>query len=271
MITAGIDVPINLPTNYNGADYLADSATFRVLGPGDAVIADWSAVPSSNITVGNIAITSVAANNALSTGNIKEARLIEVNVVAADTFAGPQRLTYDYVITQDVPPLVLMTNSFQTYTDSLALANDLAGELNTWPDATMDARCAAMGTAYNFLSRLNYEIYYDYDDVYFKTRASWGLPYQATVGRLYNYSPDQFLALDPDFILCIRKAQIVEADERLMGDSEESRRLSGIQSETIGPSNTVYRPGKPLDLMVGKRALRYLSGYIKFGVRTTRS
>lgn len=271
MIAAGQDVPLTVTAEYNNAPYLPDSAQYRVLGPGDAVLQDWQDVPATGFALGTISVTIPAALNELSGTDTRDPRLVEFNVVAADVFAGTQRITGDYVISTDAPPLILMTNSFQTYTDAIANAQDVMTDLETWNDATMDQRVAAMARAYNFLSRLNYEIYYDYDDIYFKTRASWGLPYMATVGRLYNYSPDDFLALDPDFIKSIRKAQIVEADVYLTGETAESKRRSGILSETIGESSTMFRAGKPLELMVSTKALRYMSGYVKYSTRLTRS
>lgn len=271
MIAAGQDVPITVSTEYNNASYVPDSAQYRVLGPGDTVLQDWQNVDPSGLTLGTISVTIPASLNQLNGTDTRDPRLIEFNVVAADVFTGTQRVTTDYLISVDSPPLVLMVNSFQTYTDCLATAEDVKTDLEAWQDADMDARVAAMARAYNFLSRLNYEIYYDYDDIYFKTRASWGLPYMATVGRLYNYSSDQFLALDPDFIRSIRKAQIVEADVHLSGDTAESKRHSGVLSETVGESSTMFRAGKPLSLMVSAKAMKYLSGYLKSTVRLTRS
>ncbi len=280
-ITAGQDVPVTVALIYNGVPFVPDSATYRVLGPDDEILQDWTTAPSSAV-LGSIAITIPASLNVLGTSvvdtngvsqtvqNTREARVILVNALAADIFAGSQQFSTEYIIAADAPPLVIMTNSFQAYTDSVALANDVWGDLTEWPTASRSDRINAMALSYNFLSRLNYEIYYDYDDVYFKQRASWGLPYQQTVGRLYNYSADQFLQLDPDFILCVRKAQIVEADRWLGGlGSPEAERLAGVVSEKVGDSTSMYRPTKPLQLMVSRKALKYLSGYLKMTARLT--
>jgi hypothetical protein len=271
MHVSGNNVILNVTAVYNDSPYLPQSATFRVIGPGDLVISDWSTVDPTGFTVGSIRVTIPGVSNTLVAPNVVEARIIELNVVAGSVFSGFERITADYVIERDAPSLTLMTNSFQLYTDSLALVHSLGSELENWGAASVDDRISSMSVAFNFLSRLNYEIYYDHDDVYFKQKASWGLPYMQSVGRLYAYSPDQFLLLDPDFIMSIRKAQIVEADVRLGGDTSEAIRSSGVLSEKTGPSETVYRAGKPLDLMVSRKALKYLSGYIKYNIRTSRS
>lgn len=278
MIPAGYNVPLSFTM-----PALPSAVQWRVSNPA-GILQDWTALDlstqtglPSTITVTVPAslnlITEVFSEISTTGGNVTYPSVREgrtVDLLLSFVASPPQQITQSYVIrASDI--LQLMQNSFQSYPSSLEIADEVAADLGAWQTATDEQRQDALAIAYYFLSRLDYEIYYDRDDIYFRSRASWGLPYINTIGRLYNYAPSDFLNLDPDFLRAIRKAQVIEADWRLQGDPVGFERDSGLLSRTVGGASHMFRPGKPLKLSVSKKALQYLSGYIRYNARLIRS
>jgi hypothetical protein len=263
----------------SGVTLAPTSAQFQVEGPG-GIITAWAAVtiPNPNPTPGVLTVTVPGGSNVISTmlptGGVTELATREGRVVYLQVTdpsqAAPVQFTQDYMI-GETDQLVLMLNSFQTYPQAVSQAYEIP-DLTAWPSATADQRMVALSSAFSAVSRLNFEIYYDRDDVYFRQRASWGLPYLNTIGNLYNYSATDFLALDPDFIQAVCKAQVVEADVRLGGGSPvDQAREEGIIARKVGEDSITMRPAKPLQFIVDKRTLKYLVGYVKYAPRLTRT
>ena len=277
--SANTTVVITIAPSINGVLFIPSTIFMRVEGS-LGIIQDWiNLIPISNTPVANVSLNIVASNtisslvinipnvfNLLPSSANQDPRLISLNLDGHIQFA-------EYIIISDAAltqPLVIMNNSFQTYPQSLLFVDSIP-DMKAWPNATLQNRVRAMEQAYFFLSRLNYEIYYDRDDIYFKNRASWGLPYINTIGNLYNYTVTDFLNLDAGFLKSIYSAQVVEADERLGADTISDMREDGVIQHTVGDTSATFRQTTPLRLSVSKRALKYLHGYIKYSPRTTRS
>ena len=269
MPKSGTSYVVNIDTVTDGVPYTADSANYRVLGASDAVLSDWAAVPGGSITSGKITLTIPGLTNTLA-GAADEPRLVEVDVIDS-TLANTKRYTIDYIVTGDTSPLVVMGNSFVTYTDALIVARDIAHDLNAWANASMDERVSAMRQAYMFISHLRFSILDDIDDEFYKDRAGWGLSLEEDFGQIYSLTEDEFNDLKPDFIQAVRRAQVVEADQYLSGEGIAAVRDSGVWSERTGEDTTTYRPSKPINMTVSPKALRYLTGYLKHTKRLTRS
>ena len=269
MPKSGTSYVVVIATETDGVPYTADSATYRVLGASDAILIPWTAVSGGSITAGKITLTIAGINNTVS-GTVDEPRLVEVDVVDA-TLTNVTRYTSEYIVTPDAPSLVVMKNSFVTYTDAIVVARDLGADLTYWSGATQEARIAAMKRAYTTLSRLRFSVLDDLDNEFYKDRAGHGLNIEQDIGQIYDLTEAEFNTLKPDFIAAVRRAQVVEADQCLGGESSSSLRDSGIWSERTGEDTTTYRPGKPINMIASAKALRYLTGYIKHTKRLIRS
>ena len=284
MLPQNVDIPVafTVGTPLLSASWRIRGPVTSTLGEGNGVLQDWQQIDLNTQTVNgqiiltvpaqlNLITTTVSTTNATNTvffaPAIREARIVDL----LTTIAGlPTTLTsVDYTIVSD-QSLVLMQNSFQDYSSACEYASEIF-PLNGWQGSTADQRLPALMQAFQALSRLNYEIYYDVDDVYFRNRASYGLPYINTIGRLYNYSASDFQALDPDFQMKIQRAQVIQADYILGGNPVEEQRQSGILSATTGQSSHMFRSTKPLYFGVCRACLQELSGYLKYSVGKIRS
>lgn len=269
------------------SDGKISSAKWRLIQPSNdgAEISDWIALDVSVLTTPGetINVTTSAEQNTITTvfrttkdadvpydmPNTSEGRIVELYVtytnIPAQTFSG------EYFITaNDGEMLVLMQNSFQTYVEALG-ASVVLPNLTAWSSASPDERKQALISAYANLSRLNYEIYYDSNDIYFRDRASWGLPYINTIGRLYNYNAADFMELDPNFIQRIREAQVIEANSILDTNSIEAQREDGLISKKVGEEQHVYRNTAPFRLGISREAARHIGAYLKNSVKLVRS
>jgi hypothetical protein len=286
MFAANTDATIQISPTNAGVGFVPSLIQMRVEGP-SGIIQDWvtllnlgeSADPSvpsipaigSNDAAGLI-VKVAASFNTLGVGNVKEARLISLRMSSAGVTA-PVIQTVEYIISDgsiEADGLVVGTNSFQSYPEALIVA-DTMGDLNGWDGTDYAGRVRAMQQSYYFLSRLSYEILYDQEDVYFKNRASWGLPYINTIGNLAAYSKDQYLGLDEYFRAALCKAQICEASEILTVDPMASLREGGVTQQVVGDTSVTFRAGTaPLKLTVSKRTLSYLQGYVKYSPKLSR-
>lgn len=263
MMIAGSDVTLTAILVNNGAPFTAAAVQMRVTGPGGAVLQDYAPVTPIASAAGSMTIVVPAALNQLGAGVTQEARVVDLQMTST-AFSGTATVRLDYVLNASMDVLQVMVNSFQTYEDALVVAANMT-DIADWTAARYDDRVRAMQHAYRTLSHINFEIYYDRDDIYFKSRASWGLPWINTIGNLYNYSATDFQNLDPDFRKGIYMAQVVESDELLGGpDPTLNDREMGIMQTVTGDTSRTYRRGKPLSFGISRRALKYLTGYVKF-------
>jgi len=268
MLLAGTDITLTTTLMSNGVNVTATSVQMQVSNSAGILQAFATLTPVS-IAPGVLIFTVPAALNALTGSNTKEARIVDL-LVGSGSISGTMAVRLSYVINATLEQLVVMTNSFQTYADAVLTADQMP-DLVSWPTASYDDQLRSMAIAFRLISHLNFEIYYDRDDIYFKNRASWGLPYLNTIGNLYAYSATDFGALDPDFIAAVKLAQLAEADEQLGGNMALDDRELGVVNKVTGDNAITYRSVKPLKFSVSRRALRHLAGYVRYAPRTIRS
>lgn len=271
MAQSGANYTSVITTEYSGATFLADSAQFRLLGANDVVISSWANVTTvGTITSGKITLTIPGVNNTLSSTS-REPRLIEVDVVAASLFPNKMRFTAEYVIEGVGSSLVVTDNSFLTYTNALLVAEDVQADLTAWSSASQTDRIAAMKSAFFFLCKMRYSIYSNVDDLSYRDRAGWGLVADQDISDIDNLTEDEFNDLPVKFIEAITRAQVVEADTILSGDTVGSSREAGVLSEKTGDDAVTYSFKKPVQAGISSKSLRYLKGYIKHTKRLIRS
>ncbi|MEB0029211.1 hypothetical protein QN372_00460 [Undibacterium sp. RTI2.1] len=217
-----------------------------------------------------------AENNIIADTAALGLRAVELHcVVAGNTIV----INTGYIV-ELADPLVVGTNSFQTYAqaefNAVSLPN-LAG----WDKSSESERIAALSDARDHIvqlsfTQLNSNVNWGQDSLNFVPEGTYSTNYVSNGdmflfnGNLALLTPLQFSKLPDKFKLALSKAQIVEADSILGGNVVDSRRREGLLLESIGEVKQMYRSGKPLDLPVSRRALSYLSYFVTFSKKVGR-
>jgi hypothetical protein len=170
-----------------------------------------------------------------------------------------------------------MRNSFQTYENALIQVAQTPN-LVAWNTSDELSRKGALIEAYNRLKQFGYRITWSHD-----ANPQGFLFYRQGGFPSYVISPNRFASTTAaDWVknypasfrerLC--KAQILEAENILdtSGQSLSDLRRAGILSETTGESSMMFQAGmKSLDMGLGQRTLRSLSGILEIRHSITRS
>lgn len=225
---------VGLKDKFGAALTDPDSLSFQVLDDTGAVIEGPTTLTASG------SVVDVVPNTAL-TGATRAFRVLQVLY----SKGGENFLEEVEFIIEQYNVLEIGSNSFQTYSDAMLRSYDLV-DIDGWRIAPKQDRQVAMVSAFHALASMNF----------FVTGK--------TYGQIDTLTAAQFLALNPRFVEALRKAQIVEANEYLSGDTPHKKRQMGIFSETIGESSMFFRTGKALPLPVTRRSLDILRGYISW-------
>lgn len=287
---AGTSVALIIPLADRSGNLLAvDAVSYRVVDhTGKEVVA---LTPLTSFTVGDTEATITvpgAINNIVGiptyiTGQqidafqVREARTVELLLtIATNTIL----LSQAYAL-EPTDPLVVGINSFQTFAQSELCALDIPN-LAAWNVATDGDKIAALVDARSHINQLNFWMMnsnanWGQDTLNFVPEGQYLTPYAAGGGHAFLFNgnlalltPTQFQKLPVRFLMALSKAQVAEADSILGGDPVSERRKEGLLLESIGEVKQMYRSGKPLDLPVSKRALRYLSQFVSFSKRIGR-
>lgn len=254
-------VEVTVPfTDMNGASVTPTDLRAALYDGDETLITDMGSLPFT-LSAGQKVVTILAAFNALSGSNIREARTLRVEM---DTAQGIVRKSLSYVIEaeQTVRPLV---NSFMGYASAEVLAMDYTNLLG-WQTADETKRRAALVEAYKRIIQLPM-IYYPRDNL--------GNPINELPSRLnrdtwLNMTDVTYASLPPHFRSALRAAQLLEASEILTGDTVARKHRSGIISETIGESSVTLNKSA-IDYGMSRQALTALAGYIDTTLRITRA
>lgn len=231
---------------------------WRLVDEGEVQLQAWTV---AELTTGLLDIVLAPTLTELPAGAARAVRTVYVEV----TTATGTTLLSQSVLLRGVTVLMVPSNSFQTYSQALLLANDFSN-LVAWPIAQRPAQEAALIEARNRIVRLpiNTNAYYGQDRL---TEVSY---YPAA--RIEDLTGPQFLQLEPHLAHALRQAQLVEADEILQGDPAGRQRENGLSALTVGESSQFFRgqTSKPIDFGVCSRAYGYLARFVRTGVRIAR-
>lgn len=242
-----------------------DQALWALEDETGAVLIAEAPVPGAGLDGATVTLTVSATQNTLAVGKTRGLRMIRLRYRAEEVFAGWREIEHPYDVIAATGELAVQTNSFVTYNEALLLAREMTGA-EGFAGAAREARIAALAEAWRVLVRLRYDIPDDYDRVMSRVTDFPGLD----PGDLTEMTAAEFLTLDARFVLAIKRAQVVEAIERLAGRSVTEARNEGLMSSTIGEVSQMYRPGRPYDIGVSRRALMELRGYIVYAPRLRR-
>jgi len=224
----------------------------------------------------SVTITVPASANTLTSPNVRETRRINLyGVVAGNTLL----ITQLYAIEANAV-LVTGENSFQTYDEAELTSLDIPN-LNGWNAATYREKIAALMEARVRLCKLNYSILnsnlWAQDSLNFVPEGVWVSPWALGPfnfnGDISYIPADSFVNLPPRFLKALRLAQVAEANyiTGIANGQVIDKQAQGIVEDTVGESKQVFTRGKPLQLAVCRDAARYLSAFITYNVRTSRT
>ena len=247
--------------------------TLATFSPGDTQAVIEIAAALNTIAALPASITSAQ----IDSFNVRGARTVELFLLIDGNTVAMNR---SYAL-EPTDPLVTGVNSFQTFAQAELTSIDVPN-VSGWDGATDKEKIAALVDARSHICQLNFWMLnsnqnWGQDNLNFVPEGSYQTPYAAGGNRMFIFSgnlslltPAQFDRMPARFKAALRLAQIAEADFILGGDESASRRREGILSETIGDVRQQFRFGKPLDLPVSNRAMRYLSQFVSMSKKMGR-
>ena len=194
-----------------------------------------------------------------ATPQYRQVRVVELYVVTAE---GTVKLVREYVIEAE-EVLVEAINSFQNYGHAIMVGMNLP-QLPHWNDASKQERITALIRARQNIGMLRFRYVFDaYQNIVDNTLG---------VADLTLATPAQWAAFPRQFKEALQRAQVIEADYLLMPDDTIAAfRRDGLMSMTVGEAKQFFRPQKPIEGPVCKRAMRELTKWVLSRHRVTRT
>ena len=259
-------------TDLNG-DTIEPTGVTAVLYDGDnAVIQDFGSVAFDGAS-GSVTIVVARELNVLADDEKRAARVLRV---VLDTQNGSLTKTFMYAIESE-QRLVIMDNSFMTLGTAEFIALDMPGasDVTGWNAATSDQKLAALTAAYRRLTSIPMKFRVIDPETTIDAWSKLVLPDLADTVRISRegwteITKDYFDETFPDrFKAALKRAQLIEANDLLLGDTVGDKLRANIISETIGERSYTLRDGR-VDYGASDKALRELTGYIDFNSRIVR-
>jgi hypothetical protein len=236
------------------------SGSYRVLDEDMLIVVATTSLGPLDANASVVDIDIPALQNTVPGGRRITSRTVELTLVFASGELGVQEQLY--TLTSGAA-LAVNVNSYQTYAQAVIEALDIPN-IPYWEKASVAQRSAALIDAHFRLGKLSYVISAAPSN--WQTHIDW----KQSVNQLNSMTNDEFLDLPDYFRAALRKAQVAEAETQLGGDEIDRNRKDGLVTNTVGESSQFYRPSKPINLPVSRRALRYLSGYVSYNMRVGR-
>lgn len=255
----GVIVEVVIPFTDDANQTFVPSALRAKLYDGDGVLLeDFGAIAVSG--TGSQAVSVHANYNQLGDDETRAARVLRVELTKPDTTLVRRSLSYAIEREQS---LEVMTNTFLTYEGAEVLAMDFVS-LPGWALADEDRRRSALVDAFRRLTAIPMR-YWLRDEKgnrlepeYIIYRDMWP-----------TITLEMFRAFPLHFRSVLRRAQMVEANELLQGDTLGKKQRQGVISETIGESSMTLK-GNAVDYGVSSDTLKILTGYIYFNIGLAR-
>jgi hypothetical protein len=263
---AGTQVTLVVPLeDRSGNPISVTSVSYRVISQDGTEVVALAAVDGFvdgdvEVTVVIPALVNVIAeipesinSDQIDTFSVREVRTAELYLNAGGNTV---MLTKSYAL-EPTEALIVGINSFQTLPQAELTSLDVPNTPG-WDAASDRERIAALVDARVRICQLSFSL----SGSLAQNNIGYGVSDGA--GDLAALTPTQYVNLSVRLRVALAKAQLAEADAILGGDPAEIKRQEGITLDVVGESRQAYRQGKPLDLPISKRALRYLSKFISF-------
>lgn len=236
----------------NGNQIVASAISYRVIDQDDFELVPLTALAGFAAGSSNAVITVASSANQLAAGLVRGARTIQLTCTTASNTVV---ISHSYAL-ELVEPLTVGVNSFQSFSYAKLTAMDVP-DIPGWDAATDRQKISALVDARNHICKLNFRFLGD----------SWSSSYG---GNLSSLTPSQYGTLPASLRNALRLAQIAEADFILGGDPVMDKIQSGVILDSIGESKQMYA-SRPLQMVVCRRALNYLSGHITLNLSIGRA
>ena len=277
VFSAGTAVTLSVPLQDKSGNPLSVTAVqYQVTDENGAELVPTVALAGFTPGAAAAQIIVSAAENTLAAGVARALR----NVTLTCTVGGNQITIRAAFAIEAGDPLVVGVNSFMTYAQAefTALSIPL---LEGWNNADEQTRMAALMDARSHIcqlsfTQLNSNMNWGQDSLNYVPEGRFDTDYVGNSsmflfnGNLDLLRPDQFTSLPTRFVDALKRAQVVEADSILGGNSIEQKRRDGLTQDDIGESRQSFRATKPLEMPVCRRALGYLSYFITFSKKIGR-
>lgn len=256
------DVTLTIPlVTASGEVIDATAVQYRVIDQDEVELVAKVALATFAPGDAEVTITVDAAQNDLGLAT-RAVRSVELYVEGT---GGTTLLTAEYVI-EVASVLAVGVNSFQTFPNAVMIGFELPN-LPGWNAASRQERMNALMAAYRNFGKL--ALRYVTEDTDPMTRVIQ--PVEWNYNDITKMPQNVLLQLPSEYLAALRRAQVYEADFLLGGDEVGDIRRSGLMSATIGESSQFFRPAKPYEAAVCKRALKEVSRYLISSVRVGRA
>jgi hypothetical protein len=212
------DVTIQVPYEYNGTSLVLTGFEYEVLDAEGATLIARQADP--DFSASNALSTLVIPTSANTTSAKRDARLVNCYLITA---TGTFIVAMPYLLKGNQLQLTVLTDSFMTYAQSVLIRAQMAEPQDYFDLLTDELKAVALEEAFHRIAKLKFKV-----DT-------------TTILDIKTLQLGTFTALNPDFLLDLRKAQIAEANNIVENSPIRDKIRSGIISETIGESSMFFR------------------------------
>lgn len=151
-----------------------------------------------------------------------------------------------------------MVNSFATWGDLSLEARNMVS-LKDYGYASDAEKKAALINAFHSIADLQVD--------FTPTKSSFMPSEISVIKSTRQLTPELWLELASDQKMKLIRAQLIEANFLLSGQTPEKQRLAGLLSHSAGESAHFYRTTKPLELPVSRATALAMKGIISYVVR----
>ncbi len=158
-----------------------------------------------------------------------DVRQINVKLVSAsDTY----NQTIYYKLEGDLTKLTPMVDSFMTFPESVVVRARMSDDLEYFDELPDALKAVALENAFTNLVKIGFN-----GQIYATPTVSTCAVY------IKDFTAEQLKALNPKFLLALKKAQIAEANVLVEHSPVRDKIRQGIISETIGESSMFFKQG----------------------------
>lgn len=234
-------VEITVPHQYNDADLILTNLEYEVLDADSTVLVTRTAVPGFDAALTETNLSIAAAVNATTAK--RDVRLLNCYLTTA---SGEYIVSQVYMLKGNQLNLTPLTDSFMTFADSVLTRARMAEDQEFYDMITDDLKAVALEESFTRISKLKFRVG------------------TTIIPDIRLITLDAFRALDADFLLALKKAQIAEANNIVEQSPIRDKIRSGVISETIGESSMFFARSMPSGKFHGLSddAYEYVKPYI---------
>ena len=215
-------ITISIPHTYQGTDLTLTAMQYEVLDADSTVLVAKTSVPGFSTAMTSTDVVIASAAN--TTTAKRDVRLLNCYLVTAD---GEYVVPQVYMLKGNQLILTPLVDSFMTYADSVLTRARMAEEQEYFDSLSDDLKAVALEEAFNRIAKLKFKVG------------------TTVITDIKTLTLAAYQALDADFLLALKKAQIAEANMIVENSPIRDKIRAGIISETIGESSMFFSRSMP--------------------------